>query len=103
MERITSLVVEPHPEKIPALDLTHIVYDELVVQQRTTSASWRALPARHQNITEHSTLLGGSPTASLRRMLALRQQIRVIISIELLIDLAQGHLAKQHQSRAVLF
>jgi hypothetical protein len=30
-----SLVVELHPEEVPALDLGHVVDDELVVQQRT--------------------------------------------------------------------
>lgn len=64
-KRITSLVVEPHPEKIPALDLAHIVYDELVVQQRAARTGRCAFPAGDQDIAEHFTLLGGCLTASL--------------------------------------
>jgi len=59
-------------------------------------------PIRHIHIANLLPLIGRRLATPFGRVLSIRQEIRIVISVELLIAVPQGHLTQQHDTGVVL-
>lgn len=59
-------------------------------------------PIGHIHIPNFLPLIGRRLATPFGRVLSIRQQIRIVIRIELLITVPQGHLTQQHDTGVVL-
>jgi hypothetical protein len=97
---VDELIIELHFDEILALDLTHVVDDEFVVEQRT-ARNLRALllAERHDRVRRQDEILCRVrivDTAALRRELTSRQIRCVIVGLKQFVHIAECDFTEQH-------